>query len=134
MIQRYKRLSIGSSDPENVKKYEERLRYWEGRKDELEAAETVDSGVESGIISTDIDELVPCLRDNRTGEIVETDVEEIINFDRLKDCNRRNGWDFPWNKPPKGSKVFALHVKGSDDIEGLIALKNHPESCSTYMC
>lgn len=36
MIQRYKRLSLGSADPDNIKKYEEQLNFWEEQKSELE--------------------------------------------------------------------------------------------------
>lgn len=35
MIQRYKRLTLGSFDPDNVKRYRERLEYWQNRKSEL---------------------------------------------------------------------------------------------------
>ena len=51
MIQRYKRLTVGSLDPDNVKRYRERLNYWEAQKAEIEKAETVDNNSESGIIN-----------------------------------------------------------------------------------
>ncbi|MBQ7294985.1 MAG: minor capsid protein [Clostridia bacterium] len=94
---------------------------------------SVDNSAESGIISIDIDELVPCLKENSTGRIVDTDVEQITDFRKLSKCTEKYGWDFPWNHPPKDSKVFALRVKGSDEIEGLIALKNDDAAYATYM-
>ena len=51
MIQRYKRLTVGSFDPDNVKHYEERLNYWQNRKTELAKPENVDNDSESGIMS-----------------------------------------------------------------------------------
>lgn len=45
MIQKYKRLTVGSIDPANIAKYQARLNEWEKRKTEIKsnpAAETVD--------------------------------------------------------------------------------------------
>lgn len=45
MIQKYKRLTVGSIDPDNIAKYQARLNEWEKRKTEIKsnpAAETVD--------------------------------------------------------------------------------------------
>ena len=45
MIQKYKRLTVGSIDPDNISKYQARLNEWEKRKTEIKsnpAAETVD--------------------------------------------------------------------------------------------
>lgn len=50
MIQKYKRLTLGSLDPDNVKKYQERLDYWEAQKNELAEVETVDNDGEDDII------------------------------------------------------------------------------------
>lgn len=50
MIQRYKRLTLGSLDPDNVRKYQERLEYWQNQKNELAEVETVDNDGEDDII------------------------------------------------------------------------------------
>lgn len=50
MIQRYKRLTLGSLDPDNVRKYQERLEYWQNQKTELAEVETVDNDGENDII------------------------------------------------------------------------------------
>ena len=45
MIQKYKRLTVGSIDPANIAKYQTKLNEWEKRKTEIKsnpAAETVD--------------------------------------------------------------------------------------------
>lgn len=93
----------------------------------------VDNGGESGIINIEIDELTPCLRDNKTGELVETEVRQIIDYNELKECTPQNGWDFPWDKPPKDSEVYAVSVKDSTEIEGLIALRSEPNNDAVYM-
>jgi len=90
-------------------------------------------GGNGGIISINIDELVPCLRDNQTGELVQTEVRRIRNFSELRECTPRQGWDFPWNKPPRDSEVYALSVAGSKEIEGLIALRVEQRNQAVYM-
>lgn len=109
-IERYK-----PHDPENV------------NKNKVEKSE------ESGIINIEIDELTPCLRDNKTGELVETEVRQIIDYNELKECTPQNGWDFTWDKPPKDSEVYAVSVKDSTEIEGLIALRSEPKNDAVYM-
>ena len=91
------------------------------------------SGRKHGIIKTDIDELVPCLRDNRTGRLVDTEVKRITDYSALNGCTEESGWDFPWNQPPNDSEVYALYVKGNNTIEGLIALRKEPRSSAVYM-
>ena len=64
MIQKYKRLTVGSIDPANIAKYQARLNEWEGRKAQLSIAnsennDTIKSGeniqVESKLSLDDID-------------------------------------------------------------------------------
>lgn len=98
---------------------------------------TVEKGVEnpnrSGIIDVEIDEFVPCLRDNKTGKLVDTEVEKIKDLSVISQCTRKNGWSFDWNDLPTNCEVFAIHVKQSDVIEGLIALRDEPKSNAVYM-
>ena len=87
----------------------------------------------SGMITIDIDRLTPCLIDNKTGEIVETEVRRVTDYSSLSKCTKNNGWDFTWSRPPAGSEVYSLHVKGCSDIEGLIAIKPEPKAQAVYM-
>lgn len=45
MIQKYKRLTIGSLDPDNIAKYQVKLNEWEGRKAQLGIANSENSGI-----------------------------------------------------------------------------------------
>nr|DAH79870.1 MAG TPA: minor capsid protein [Caudoviricetes sp.] len=45
MIQKYKRLTVGSIDPDNIAKYQARLNEWEGRKAQLSIANSENSGI-----------------------------------------------------------------------------------------
>ena len=45
MIQKYKRLTVGSIDPANIAKYQARLNEREGRKTQLSIANSENSGI-----------------------------------------------------------------------------------------
>lgn len=45
MIQKYKRLSLGSIDPDNVAKYEAKLREWEGKLTSFNIAKSENGGI-----------------------------------------------------------------------------------------
>lgn len=70
-------------------------------------------------ISIEIDELTPCLRKVSTGELVET------NFSIISPTHKSfSKWLFDWTQPEKkGYTVYALKAKGSNAIQGLIAMK-----------
>ncbi len=74
MIQKYKRLTVGSIDPANIAKYQARLNEWEGRKAQLSIANSENSDTielksnkevrewyisEVSNISNTLDELLP---------------------------------------------------------------------------
>lgn len=44
------------------------------------------------MINVIIDEFTPCLKDARTGELVQTEVIRIRRKSFLKKYNKRNGW------------------------------------------
>lgn len=44
------------------------------------------------MIAVEIDELTPCLKDNNTGAILETEVIRIKRASFLKNYNSRTGW------------------------------------------
>ena len=45
MIQKYKRLTVGSIDPDNIAKYQARLNEWERRKTQLSIANLENSDI-----------------------------------------------------------------------------------------
>lgn len=48
------------------------------------------------MINVWIDEMTPCLRNNITGELVDTEVVRIRRKSFLKKYNSRNGWYVNW--------------------------------------
>lgn len=45
MIQKYKRLTVGSIDPENIAKYQAKLDEWESKKAQLDIANSENGGI-----------------------------------------------------------------------------------------
>lgn len=80
------------------------------------------NGGKSGKINLEIDTLTPCLINAKTGEIIQTSIEQIHpNKSDFKD------WEFDWSKPEsKGYSVYALKAEGDSRIQGLIATKSDP--------
>ena len=87
----------------------------------------------SGIIDIEIDEFTPCLRDTKTGEIIKTEVTRITDKTLLKDYNEKTGWNVDWAKTPKDVDVYALHIQGQDEIQGLIGIRNAPDMQAVYV-
>lgn len=85
-----------------------------------------------GKIIIDGDMFVPCLKDNSTGEIVDTYVEQVNRRD-LKGYNSQNGWYVNWNAIPKEASIFKLTVAGSDEIQGLIAMTPDNTAQAMYL-
>lgn len=85
-----------------------------------------------GSLDIDIDEFVPCLKNTKTGEIVDT-IVETVDKKQLKEYNIKNGWYINWSKVPNDVQVHALKIKGSDRIEGLIGLRNDNDAQAMYI-
>lgn len=79
-----------------------------------------------------VDEITPCLVDNKTGDIVETEVIRIRRKSFLKKYNKNNGWYTNWSSELDQNEVYALVVKGTVDIQGLISLRLDSESKEVY--
>ena len=80
-----------------------------------------------------IDELTECLKDSITGESLETEVIELKRKTLLSRFNSRNGWYINWGGFPNGVRVFALVLKGTFDIQGLIALEPDHEAEAVHI-
>lgn len=85
------------------------------------------------MICVDIDELTPCLKDGNTGALIDTEVVQIIRKSFLTPYNRKNGWYVNWASLLKEYEVYALVIKGTVDIQGLVALKFDKEAQSTFI-
>lgn len=90
-----------------------------------------------GTIAVWIDGIVPCLKDNQTGEIVETEVVRIRRKSFLNKYNKRNGWYVNWADLLRENQIYALVLKGTVDIQGLIAvqpIEDYQAVYITWMC
>ena len=85
------------------------------------------------MVTVEIDEITPCLKDVLTGDIIETEVLQVQRVSFLKKFNKRNGWYIDWAKLAKDCEIYALVIAGTVDIQGLVAIQPHKESCSAYI-
>jgi len=69
-----------------------------------------------GCVDILLDEIVPCLRDNETGEIKETVAVEVRSRSFLKGFREDNGWKINWLQLPKDVKVVALMPEASKKL------------------
>lgn len=73
-----------------------------------------------------IDEFTPCLVDSKTGKALDTAYAPVKISKSKALLMKREGWRFDWSQPAKkGFDVFKLNLKGSKEVEGLIALKTN---------
>lgn len=75
------------------------------------------------MITFKIDELTPCLKSTDTGEFFDTEVVRLRRKSFLSKFNSKTGWYVNWSNFHKDAEIYALVLKGSMDIQGLIALE-----------
>ena len=80
-----------------------------------------------------IDELVPCLKSVDTGEIFETEVVRIKRKSVLSKYNQKSGWYVNWSKFPEDTEVYALMIKGTFDVQGLVAVRYDEDAKAVYL-
>ena len=80
------------------------------------------------MITFKIDELIPCLKKVETGEIFDTEIVKIKRKSFLSKFNRKTGWYINWSKFDDGIEVYALVLKGTMEIQGLIAVANDDDN------
>ena len=85
------------------------------------------------MITFEIDELVPCLKNVETGEIVETEVIKIVRKSILSKYNKRTGWYVNWAELSKVAEIYALVIKGTYDVQGMIAIKYEEEMQAVHI-
>lgn len=88
--------------------------------------------IKQGIVDIYIDELMPCLKENTSGNYVATEVFRISRAE-LKMFNIKTGWEINWSMIPKDVEVYGLGVKGTPYIEGIIGVKNDRDSKAAYI-
>lgn len=85
------------------------------------------------MINVIIDEFTPCLKNNDTGELVQTEVIRIKRKTFLRKYNKRNGWYVNWASLADENEIYALVVEGSVDIQGLVAVAKDEEMSAGYV-
>jgi hypothetical protein len=80
-----------------------------------------------------IDKFTPCLVDTETGEELETVAYQIKDRKELKGYNKKTGWYINWVMIPKECEIYALAVKGSEAIQGLVAVRDDKEVGLPYL-
>lgn len=85
------------------------------------------------MICVDVDELVPCLKDTTTGEFIETEVIRVRRASFLAKFNEKNGWYTNWKDLLEKNEIYALVLKGTVDIQGLVAIENNAEYNAVYI-
>lgn len=83
------------------------------------------------MLFVEIDSITPCLVDTSTGDIIETEVLRIRRKSFLSKFNVKTGWIVDWADLADENEIYALVIKGTADIQGLIAL--HPEKELGYL-
>lgn len=85
------------------------------------------------MITVDIDELTPCLKEVKTGDIVETEVLRIGRKSFLKKFNSKTGWYTNWELLADENEIYALVIKGTVDIQGLVAIDPRKNRDALYV-
>lgn len=80
-----------------------------------------------------IEELTPCLKDTLTGDFVDTEVVRLKRKSFLSKFNKKTGWYVNWGCMPPDVEIYALVIKGTMDIQGLIGIKNDIDANAVYV-
>lgn len=75
------------------------------------------------MITFTIDTMTPCLIKTSTGENFETEVIQLKRKSFLSKFNKRTGWYVNWSKFEEEIEVYALVLKGTVDVQGLVAVR-----------
>ncbi len=87
-------------------------------------------------ISIEIDSLTDCLIERASGEKFDTEFRLVAKTITKEDSVKlkAEGWLFDWSVPHQdGCEIYALTLKDSTEIEGLIALKHFRSQFFTFV-
>ena len=89
--------------------------------------------INQGCLDIWIDEVVPCLKDTKTGELKDTVVFKIQSRSYLKNFKAKDGWHINWNEVPKNVEVYALALHDTNEIQGLVGIRNDKDAQAAYI-
>ena len=84
--------------------------------------------IEQGCLDIWIDDIVPCLKDTETGELKDTVVFKIESRSYLKKFKKKDGWHINWNEVPADVEVYALALLDTNEIQGLVGVRNDKDA------
>ena len=87
-------------------------------------------------IDIEIDSLTDCLIERSSGMLLDTEFRLVAKTitKEIAEKLQSEGWKFDWSIPHKdGCEIYALTLKDSTDVEGLIALKHFRSQFFTYV-
>ena len=93
----------------------------------------MENRIDQGCLDIWIDEVVPCLKDTETGDLLDTVVFKIESRSYLKKFQKKDGWHINWNEIPKDVEAFALAIKDTNEIQGLVGVKKDDDSQAAYI-
>lgn len=85
------------------------------------------------MINFTIEDIVPCLKETSTGDLYDTEVIRIRRKSILSKYNKRTGWYVNWSRFPDDAEVYALVIKGTNDIQGMVAIQYDKDARSVYV-
>ena len=86
-----------------------------------------------GCVDIWLDEIVPCLKDIKTGEIKETVVFKIESRSFLRKFKEKDGWGSNWINVPTEVEVYALALKENNEIQGLVGVRKDVDAQAAYL-
>ena len=85
------------------------------------------------MITFRVDDIIPCIKEVATGDIYDTEVVRIHRKSILSKYNKNTGWYVNWSKFPEGTEVYALVLKGTNDIQGMVAIRYDDEAKAVHV-
>ncbi len=83
-------------------------------------------------VEVTIDQFTPCLRDRRTGQLVDTKYV-LASTEELRGL-RGKGWKFNWtHKNLRSNEIYKLTTVNDDEIQGLVAIEDHKKDRAYHL-
>ena len=89
--------------------------------------------LKQGCVDIIIDSVVPCLEEAETGLLKPTVVFPIRNRAFLREFNEDTGWRIDWSEIPLDVEVYALALKDTLEIQGLVGVRNDKAAHAAYL-
>lgn len=85
------------------------------------------------MINFTVDDIVPCLKDTQTGDLYDTEVIRIRRKSILSKYNTKNHWYVNWSDLLKDAEIYALVLKGTNDVQGLVAIQYDDDAKAAHI-